>query len=547
MGRKKPEIPEAVMAEYRLLEQSGSPLRYIADATGSEKCAIRTDAREVYQLHNGKPGTAFSWGYSPETDPEHECWGKYRHSGFYGSGTLEITLECRVGWCCEGKLYASETVIKGKQTGDRLRKPGTNIYNRSTEDEIYLFETETECKPPVPVEKICRDILFADTAGCPGVQLQFRTAFHNSVQVLSASEDMPCELFFMAPELEQLYKTGYTGLVQAAADAYRKHDLNRIEMFNRLCRPGTKPKDIFKCPKEVYTALRTCSSLERWDIFRRCVRTGKISAECVTECYNRNYSEEILNKMARVVAMHYGDKPVFNTWNALQNLLDRADIYQGLEPVFALDLIADYIRCCNTLETPPRLDTDSLQREHDVAARNCRYKGDSRYREAMVPACAELQRLNWSNGIFFIRGIRSFEDLLQEARGQRNCVASYADWIADRTVLLFTMRRCCAPEQTMVTVQLSADRKRIEHALMAYNKPIHNRAMTEFLEQWLSFVRRGGVSDTDKVFEMADMLGYTSGPSPEEQVRFRDRCYAAQDLWYRSGSLSDSVEKVFGR
>ena len=96
----------------------------------------------------------------------------------------------------------------------------------------------------------------------------------------------------------------------------------------------------------------------------------------------------------------------------------------------ALPLLRDYLWQCRALNIKPRIDGDSLMCEHNVAARLLRNQRDearkTRYSTVLTAACNKLQEDNYSEKTFFVRGILNYEDLLDEAKQQHNCVAGIA-------------------------------------------------------------------------------------------------------------------------
>ncbi|WP_080678410.1 PcfJ domain-containing protein [Ruminococcus albus] len=76
------------------------------------------------------------------------------------------------------------------------------------------------------------------------------------------------------------------------------------------------------------------------------------------------------------------------------------------------------------------------------------------------------------------------DDLLDEATQQHNCVASYAQSIAEGRSLIYVMREKKAPEKSLITIELTPKTHKIRQKLLAYNCPIRNKAQTEFIERW---------------------------------------------------------------
>ena len=102
----------------------------------------------------------------------------------------------------------------------------------------------------------------------------------------------------------------------------------------------------------------------------------------------------------------------------------------------------------------------------------------------MVEGCKKLQQYNYENDRFIIRGVRNYDDLLDEAKQQHNCVASYSNKIASGTSLIFVMRRKTVPDRSFVTIELSPDLSTVRQKYEAHNQPLRNKEASEFIDEW---------------------------------------------------------------
>ena len=295
------------------------------------------------------------------------------------------------------------------------------------------------------------------------------------------------QILLMAPHIETLCKAGY----EFAKDF---HTFNNIKedactLFNRLCQVGTKPKNIFKTTKTIYSILKNETNLEIWDCYRRLDKTGKIKSDNVEVIYNQGFDAKDLGYVNSILAKHYNGKPVF-TWNTLVNYLGRLDTFEAIERKEAFILLDDYLSMCNQLQMEPRIDGDSLKREHDIAARNCRNMRNEILSKKMTENCEVMKKYNYAENIYFIRAIQSYDDLLDEAKQQHNCVASYGQRIAAGQSYIYVMREVAHPDKSLITIELSPNGKTIRQKFLAYNKPIHNKSQSEFIERWTAFCKK---------------------------------------------------------
>ena len=113
---------------------------------------------------------------------------------------------------------------------------------------------------------------------------------------------------------------------------------------------------------------------------------------------------------------------------------------------------------------------------HDPAYDNIRHG---------ISVTGNRYNIDYHENVYFVRPITEYDDLLDEAAQQHNCVASYADRIAKRQSRIFTMRETAHPEKSLMTIELSPDCRTVRQKYLAYNHPVHNRSMTEFIDRWM--------------------------------------------------------------
>ncbi len=300
-------------------------------------------------------------------------------------------------------------------------------------------------------------------------------------------------LYACCPALEILQKAGYLRLFDKIVSSsvmynyrvVRFKTTSDIDMINRLINPnGTSPKTLFKCDKIVYTTLKESGSLERWDLYRRLVKMGKIERDELIQVDAMNLSVKEIENIRSVLGFEYNGKKVFN-FTTLINYLNRIDQHEAIETYEGLLILRDYLGMCQMLGMEPKIDGDSLKREHDVAARLCRLKRNEIQAELMRNASNDNKDYNYEEDTFFIRAIEDYDDLLDEARQQHNYVASYAQRIANGSSRIYVMREKANPTKSLITVELDPTATKIRQKFLAYNAPIRNKAQSSFLDRWL--------------------------------------------------------------
>lgn len=309
-------------------------------------------------------------------------------------------------------------------------------------------------------------------------------------------------LFFVFPEVEQLQKAGYSFFESKFYFITEKDEVK----LNRLIKDGKNMKEIFKIPPFAHKALKDCECLETWDIIRKMIKTKKICDAEEIELILRRVDRTCLNKINTILNRKYKGKPIF-TVKSFFAYLDRIDRFEAIDSIEGIDLLKDYLNMCEHLNVKPRIDSDSLKREHDVTARIYRAKKDEAVAAAFKDRCDNLKNYNYEEDIFFIRAFRDYDDLVDESNQQRNCVLSYARDVVNKRSKIFTMREKKFPEKSLITVELSNDDERIKQAYLAYNRPVKNEAQKAFLKRWIKEVKR---RKGEKLWNARMLESYTS-------------------------------------
>lgn len=329
-------------------------------------------------------------------------------------------------------------------------------------------------------------------------------------------------LLMLCPQVELLEKAGYEFVksIRQYPNYYEDYD---VGAFNRLIKFDRKPgklQNIFKTTKEVCKILKNERKLCVWDQIRKLEKFSKSSFDEMRIIYDNHYSDRELASIQRVLKKEYHGKKVF-TFSSLVNYLNRLDQYEAIEASEALQLLDDYLTGCSLLDMQPRIDGDSLKREHDVTARLIRNKKNEIHAKRMIEPCNKLQLYNLENVQFIIRGIRSYDDLLDEAKQQHNCVASYSSRIIEGTSLIFVLRRKTVPDRSFVTIELSPDLSTVRQKYEAHNQPLRNKEATEFINEWQAHckaVKKGLVEPHVLGIEAALASKWSFGVSEENEI-----------------------------
>ena len=260
--------------------------------------------------------------------------------------------------------------------------------------------------------------------------LQFKADLLNIIHAINAYaydfvllEDVDPLCYLMAPYLETLHKAGYV-FAKQFFHRYEQMASADVDCLNRLCKRGRNPAEIFKTSKAVYKVLGPHETdMAVWDTYRKLDKFGRITQETIRQAYEHAMSVKNLGLIHTILGQQYNGKPIFD-WDTLYHYLVRLDKFEAIGNDEALLLLRDYLNMCRQLGMRPRVDGDSLKREHDVAARLCLSMRNQKLANEMQPACQRLAKYDYREGVYFIRSIRGFDDLLSEATQQHSCLVS---------------------------------------------------------------------------------------------------------------------------
>ena len=299
-------------------------------------------------------------------------------------------------------------------------------------------------------------------------------------------------ILFSAPWFEQLYKAGYTNLINNVLFMCKRgHSVpTMLDMLNRLCGPGKNLKQIFKCPKQVYVTLKEEADLKKWDAYRKLAKSGNISGDTISRLHGLNMNDKDIINFTQMLKEKW-EGSFFFSYDTLVDYLGRLDLHEAIGTSEALQLILDTIRCGKIAGMKPRFrDSDSLMREHNVMARNARQARNEIVAKKMMSACKANSAYDYQEGVYMARAIRSLDDLKDEAMQQHNCVAGYASNIATGSSRIFVVRYTARPDESLVTVELSPDVSSIRQALLACNQRIRNKSLTDFIHRWHALCKK---------------------------------------------------------
>ena len=299
--------------------------------------------------------------------------------------------------------------------------------------------------------------------------------------------------YLYAPWMEILMKAGY----QIAREYFRRGDPDIPN--NAVLRPGTKPSEIIRAEKWALDFIKHESTLWKVEDMAKFSRQTKLDPNWCLEMLSKGYMLEYLKNVEDILEYrHENGNPVF-TYKGLMNYLERIDIYEASALEEGLRLLCDYLNTCQQIGMVPRIDSDSLMREHNVAARlhrqiledRRRREEDERnqrwmngMRERKEAMAGLMPALEYSENVYFIKPIYDYDVLIDEASQQHNCLMCYADSIAKGNSIVLQMRETANPEKSLISIELDPNLRTLRQVYLSSNRPVRNKSQLDFIDRW---------------------------------------------------------------
>lgn len=290
--------------------------------------------------------------------------------------------------------------------------------------------------------------------------------------------------------LEQVFKA-----CPSLLESCLKNSYNFIEI-KKYFRNGKTVSEITRMPNWLWKKTQ-CYGAEVMDQIRiwynQSLKQGNPLTEhdidLIKEMFPSFYKHTI-QKMRGIIrnAVDENGKQLFTT-QKLVNYLKRIDTYQAIYPGEGIMLLFDYVTMCKQMRIVPVTDSNSLKREHDVTARI--YNGWKREQftkeqtEKFVKVHEKLSKYAYSDNRLVVVVPKTPQDLVNEGRGNRNCVASYVDSYAKGKSEIFFIRKKDDPEKSYITIETYGNGENLSQAFYASNQPINNANDMDFITKWL--------------------------------------------------------------
>ncbi len=281
------------------------------------------------------------------------------------------------------------------------------------------------------------------------------------------------------PYVEQLLKSKYKKIIIDIIRTPSKESLLKRNFQN-----GTNLKQIIKIPLYIADDIieTTTDPLTYINEWRILLKETTISKDLYIQYTKLNINKEGVKKFKKII------KEKYHTVESLINYLERADIYQALEPNIALELLDDYIRMCKIAEVNPNVKTHSLRKAHDVMARIVQYVFSDEVVKKFDEVASYIKSFEYSNEHFRIIAPVNINDMVNEGRAMNNCIASYVELMAEKESYIMFLRKDKEKDTPYVDIAINPQTLMITQKYRKSNMLITDKKTLDFLQEYQDFL-----------------------------------------------------------
>lgn len=255
-------------------------------------------------------------------------------------------------------------------------------------------------------------------------------------------------------------------------------------------RSGNKLKDVIQLPKNIIKFLTNNISRLRYYNLNKLIigledfykeTKQHISLELLELL--RDNSRNILSGIDNIRELLTNDSFKLRMKD-IYNYLYYTNLNQAIPPNETLDLWKDYLNMSVDMGLSFKKYPKSLKKEHDLVLRDYEYKEEAIIEKSFNKRKEELLKLEYSNDKYSIIIPKSTKELIYEGSELRHCVASYIRDVSNGKTTVLFLRENEFLEKPFVTVELK--KNSITQAKEFANKPVTNKEVKQFLDDWLS-------------------------------------------------------------
>lgn len=268
-------------------------------------------------------------------------------------------------------------------------------------------------------------------------------------------------------EFELLVKAGFEN---ASMDTF----LNKTPLSK-----GTRLGDVIKLPKSIVKLIKQDYSYKDLKILEFLhVNGGGLTQEAI------DYIERLHDNRHPLYLLSHIKELVKHGYKLIElfDYLERADMYQAVEPSQALRLLSDYVNMALNMKVPYKKFPNSLKKEHDLMARRYKFAENKIYEDKLKEKINENKHLAYEKDEFSIVLPEDTTDLVREGSTLHHCVASYIKRIVSGDCFIVFLRQTNQKEKPFYTIEVR-DGKVVQARGYA-NKKLTDPKAKAFLKEW---------------------------------------------------------------
>lgn len=284
-----------------------------------------------------------------------------------------------------------------------------------------------------------------------------------------------CMLYIRYPQIELLIKTKYSEIIYELL--YSKSSSLEYT-FKRNFKQGTNLKEILPAPEWIMNPKLSLSEMNDARILYSKYRPSKESFERFLELNLRKSEIKIFKQ---ILTLKFHGNPLY-TFDKLISYIGRCDMYQAIYPYDCVIILRDYLNMCISMDTLPDVNSNSLKREHDIAARNFNLIVDKIIEDNFIQKAKELKIYEYENKKYKVLVPKTPQELINEGKNNRNCVGSYVKSFSEGNSKIFFIRDKKHIDSSYVTLEMRGSC--ITQAYLSANRTITDKPTLDFIAEW---------------------------------------------------------------
>ena len=270
------------------------------------------------------------------------------------------------------------------------------------------------------------------------------------------------------PQIEQLIKT------EKFAMAYEvmKNNVKLSTIFGN----ETKARKFFKLPRNIQAKLTNFQSDQIRALEQIYERSRGFSIESMDYLIEHHlmspYPLGAIQSLTR-----YGYR-----LDELVQYAERADLYQAIPKVEALNLLNDYVRMATLTGIPYKKFTNNLKKDHDLMVREFKFVEDKKRSEMYELEKEKIRHLEYEEKNFAIIVPETLNDIVCEGKELSHCVASYIRSVSEGVTTILFCRKKDELDKPFYTIEVRNGH--VTQVKGLANRAIDSSELRSFIKRW---------------------------------------------------------------